>query len=106
MIHPVEIENIEQLRRREGIEDVELRQAIRGLNAGDFVRLTLLTGSTSSGGETLLVRITSINGKHFRGKLADSPSSASLSSLRSGSLVEFTRDHIHSLPAHPPSPES
>ena len=33
----VEIENIEEMRRREGIEDVELREEIRGLRVGDFV---------------------------------------------------------------------
>ena len=30
----VEIENIEDMRRREGIEDVELRRAIRALKVG------------------------------------------------------------------------
>jgi len=41
----IEIENIEKLRLREGIKDVELRRAIRGLRAGDYVKLTLLTGA-------------------------------------------------------------
>jgi hypothetical protein len=100
MIHPVEIENIEQLRLREGIDDLELRQAIRGLRVGDLVRLTLLTGATPSAGEMLLVRITRIRGETFRGKLTQSPSSANLSSLRAGAIVVFSRDHIHSLPAH------
>ncbi len=101
----IEIENIEKLRLREGIKDVELRRAIRGLRAGDFVKLTLLTGATPSAGETLLVRITSIRGKAFRGKLARSPVSASLSELQAGSPIVFTSDHIHSLPSHPPTPD-
>ena len=105
MIHSVEIENIEQLRLREGIDDLELRQAIRGLRVGDFVRLTLLSGPTPSAGEMVLVRITRIRGKNFRGKLAHNPSSTQRSNLRAGALVVFTRDHIHSLPAHPPAPE-
>ncbi len=95
---PVEIENIEELRRREGIDDLELREAIRGLAVGDFVKLTLLTGSKSSPGETLLVRITHIRGPEFGGKLAGTPASAGLSRLRAGSAVAFTAAHIHSLP--------
>jgi hypothetical protein len=91
----VEIENIEEKRRRVGIEDVELREEIRGLRAGDFVNLTFLADSHAS--ETLSVRITSIRGPAFRGKLTDSPTSAALAGLRAGSLVVFTRAHIHSL---------
>jgi hypothetical protein len=52
----VEIEDIEQRRRRAGIDDVELRSEIRGLRVGDVVRVTFLTGTTSF--ETLSVRIT------------------------------------------------
>lgn len=92
----IEIEDIQALRLREGIEDVPLRQAIRGLNVGDFVKLTFLTGTQSF--ETLSVRITSIRGATFRGKLADQPASAGLSKLRVGACVVFTRAHIHSLP--------
>jgi hypothetical protein len=101
MRHPVEIENIEEMRRREGIEDVELREEIRGLRVGDLVKLTFLTGAHSS--ETLLVRITSIRGAAFRGKLANGPTSAGLSSLRVGSPVAFTAAHIHSLPRKRPT---
>jgi hypothetical protein len=79
MRNAVEIENIEEMRRREGIEDVEPREAIRGLRIGDSVRLTFLTGTKSSAGETLLVRITRIRGPVFRGKVADRPASAGLS---------------------------
>src|SRR5216683_324393 len=73
MRHVVEIENIEDLRRREGIEDVELRNAIRGLAVGDVVKLTFLTGATPNAGETLRVRITRIEDGEFRGKLGSTP---------------------------------
>jgi hypothetical protein len=103
MRYPVEIENIEEMRRREGIEDVELRAEIRGLRVGDVVKITFLAGPHTL--ETLLVRITSIRGAAFRGKLANGPNSAGLSSLRVGSPVAFTSDHIHSLPRKQPPHE-
>jgi hypothetical protein len=95
MPNPVEIENIEELRRQEGIDDVELRLGIRGLKAGDFVNLSFMTGPTTF--ETLAVRITSIRGSVFRGKLAVAPTSKGLSQLRIGAALAFTRTHIHSL---------
>ena len=52
----VEIENIEEMRRKEGIDDVELRMEIRQLKVGDHVRLTISSGSKFHG--TVLVRIT------------------------------------------------
>jgi hypothetical protein len=91
----VEIEDIEQRRLQAGIDDVELRAEIRGLQVGDVVKLTFLTGPTSF--ETLSVRITSITGSAFHGKLADRPVASALSKLRAGSLVAFTAAHIHSL---------
>jgi hypothetical protein len=94
----VEIENIEEMRRRVGIDDVELRKAIRGLRIGDFVKLTFLTGSLSSVGEPRLVRVTRISGSRFQGRLVDRRASAGLSGLRVGSRLAFTADHIHSLP--------
>jgi hypothetical protein len=94
--HPVEIEDIEQLRLQEGIDDTELREAVRGLRVGDVVKLTFLTTATSAG-ETLPVRITRIRGEAFRGELAGRPVSARLSVLRLGAPVTFTRDHIHSI---------
>jgi hypothetical protein len=104
MRDPIEIENIEERRRRVGIEDVELREAIRGLEIGDFVRLTLLSGTKAPAGETLLVRITRIRGATFRGQLARRPASPGLSKLRAGSPLAFTTAHIHSVvkgqPAH------
>jgi hypothetical protein len=85
-------------RRREGIDDVELWEAICGLEIGDFVRLTFLSRTRPFAGETLLVRITSIKGDGFRGKLAQRPALTSLSNLRAGSPVAFTKAHIHSVP--------
>jgi hypothetical protein len=90
MRNPVEIEDIEEMRRREGINDVELREEIRGLKIGDFVKLTLLTHTGSFAGETLLVRITRIRGCTFRGKLAMKPAFIGLSKLRVGSPINFT----------------
>ena len=99
----VEIQNIEDMRRREGIEDVELRQAIRGLRVGALVKVTLLAGTEGAAGETLLVRITSIRGDAFRGKLASAPTSAGLAGLRVGLALAFTGSHIHSLPTGRPA---
>jgi len=95
MHNPVDIEDIEELRRQQGIDDVNLRVEIRGLRAGDFVNLSLMTGATTF--ETLAVRITSIRGSAFRGKLATAPTSKALAHLRVGSALAFTQTHIHSL---------
>ena len=95
MRNVVEIEDIEQRRLRAGIDDVELRSEVRGLQLGDCVMLTFLTGTTAF--ETLSVRITSIRRSAFRGKLADRPVAPALSKLRAGSPVAFTAAHIHSL---------
>ena len=94
----LQIQDIEDMRRRAGIEDVELRPAIRALRVGEYVRLTRLAGTEGGAGETLLVRITSILGDAFRGKLASRPTSAGLSGLRVGLVLAFTGSHIHSLP--------
>lgn len=98
MRNSVEIEDIEAMRRREGIEDVELHEAIRGLAIGDFVHLTFLGGGKACAGETLRVRITRIEDDSLRGKLAARPAGAGLSNLRVGSPVRFTTAHIHSIP--------
>ena len=98
MVNRVEIENIEERRRQVGIDDVVLREDIRGLAVGDFVKLTLLTSTPSFTGETVLVRITSIRGRAFRGRLASRPTSTGLSRLGVGSLIAFVAAHIHSLP--------
>jgi hypothetical protein len=99
------IENIEEMRSQVGIDDVELREAIRGLWVGDFVGLTLLIGTMRPVGETVTVRLTRIVGDDFQGKLAEKPASAGLSQLRCGSLITFTRNHIHSLSEGRPTHE-
>ena len=95
---PVQIENIEEMRHQEGIDDAELRDEVRGLGVGDFVRLTLLSGTGPPAGQTLLVRITRVRGSAFRGVLASRPAADGESQLHLGSAVTFTTAHIHSLP--------
>jgi hypothetical protein len=90
----IPLENIEELRREQGIDDVDLRMEIRTLKVGDFVKLTFLTGTAAF--ETLSVRITSIRGSAFRGKLVKRPHSSGLSDLQ-GAPILFTTAHIHSL---------
>jgi hypothetical protein len=97
MRNPIEIENIEALRRQQGIDDIELRQQIRGLRIGDVVKLTLATG-TPCAGPTLLVRITRIDGFAFRGKVVLGRTAAGPLRLRAGAALVFTADHIHSIP--------
>ena len=45
MIVAIEIENMDELRRCEGIDDVELHEDIGRLRVGDHVRLTFLAGA-------------------------------------------------------------
>jgi len=99
------LENIEELRRRQGIEDVELLAEIGELHVGDSVKLTFLTGTTTLVGETLLVRITRIRGYAFRGKLAAKPVSPGLSKLALGTPLDFTTAHIHSIAKGEPAPD-
>lgn len=106
MQDPVEIENIYELRRRQGITDVELRQKIRKLKVGDSVKLTFLTAMQMFSGESLLVRITSITAQALRGKLAHRPTFIGLSKLRVGSRITFTTEHIHSIPKERPRHDS
>jgi hypothetical protein len=105
MRNSIVVEDIERMRRRQGIDDVELREEIRGLTIGDFVKLTLLTRTGSYAGETLLVRITRIKGPVFCGALAVRPTFQGLSKLRVGSPVRFTTAHIHSVPKRQPQHE-
>jgi hypothetical protein len=102
MRDPVVIENIADLRRREGIEDRELFDAIRALGVGDFVRLTLMADAAAGTGETVRVRINGIDAGRFRGRVAEAPKSAALAGVRIGCVLKFTREHIHSLPAPRP----
>src|SRR5689334_17596609 len=99
----VQIENIEAMRLREGIDDVELREDVRALAVGDLVRLTFVPRDKSFAGETLVVRITAVSGASFRGKLAGRPASKGLSELRVGAPLAFTAAHIHSLPKGRPA---
>lgn len=90
MLNQLEIENIEEMRRQQGIDDVELAEAIRRLKIGDVVNLTFLTKTHSF--ETTPVQITQIRGIAFRGKLLRTRSRA-----RRDTIVEFTISHIHSV---------
>jgi hypothetical protein len=105
MRRTIVIEDIEGMRRRVGIDDVELREEIRGLRVGDLVKITLLTGTTPRASETVPVKITDLGGYSFRGRLAGRPTSPGLSGLRPGFLVAFTAAHIHSLPKGSPTYE-
>ncbi|HEX3314791.1 MAG TPA: hypothetical protein VHR72_07875 [Gemmataceae bacterium] len=89
------IENIDDVRKREGIDDVVLRNEIVRLKAGDQVRL-----SVSSDGrqfEMLAVRITSLKGNAIRGKLLDKPRSRGLGTLAPGSAMKFAASQVHSI---------
>jgi hypothetical protein len=100
-MHPgIAIENIEEMRRREGVEDLELGRQIRALAAGDIVKLTFLSDGRAFPGEVLSVRITSIKDNKYRGKLVDSPASAGLAELRAGAAVTFSAANIHSVARH------
>ena len=88
------IENIDEARRREGIDDVVLRNEIVRLKAGDQVRL-----SVSSDGrqfEMLAVRITSLKGSVLRGKLLENPRSRGLAELTAGCAMKFATSQVHS----------
>jgi hypothetical protein len=100
------IENIEEMRLREGIDDVELRAEIRTLQVGDRVKLTFRTEADSFTGETLLVRITTVNGCTFRGKLAEGSTVVNPAKLGVGSPVRFTSAQIHSISKRKPTQES
>jgi hypothetical protein len=100
MSNRIRIEDIENMRREAGIDDVDLRKAIGRLQPGDHVHLTFRAGTSSP--ETLLVRVTTINSSAFEGELAQPPTTASLQTLRVGSPMSFTTTHIHSLATGPP----
>jgi hypothetical protein len=105
MRNSIMVEDIQGMRLKEGIDDAELQEEIRGLAIGDFVKLTLLTRTGSYAGETLLVRITRIRGPLFCGVLTVRPTCRGLSKLRVGSPVRFTSAHIHSVPKGQPKRE-
>src|SRR5262245_52563579 len=95
--NPILIEDIEQMRRREGIDDIELRDGVRALAVGDQVRLTLLAGDDGFAGETVVVRITEIRGAAFSGKLTRRPVAKCLADLPAGLRLDFRAGHIHSI---------
>ena len=97
MTKGIEIENIEEMREQVGIDDVELREAVRGLRPGDVVRLTLVRAAAPPARETVRVRITGARGPEFLGRLADDPASPGLAALRAGARVTFRAAHIHSV---------
>jgi hypothetical protein len=97
MHHAVEIENIEELRRRQDIDDPDLREAIKALRAGDQVRLTFLNNASPGRSDTVLVRVTSIKRTVYRGRLLASPIGLGTPGPRAGDLVMFGREHIHSV---------
>jgi hypothetical protein len=98
----IEIENIDEMRREEGIDDVELHEEIRGLRVGDHVQLTFLGGANLR--ETLPVRITRIREGQFRGRLVRRPARPDLLGLRPDALVTFTAGQIHSVMRTQPAP--
>ena len=95
MAEPITIENIDEMRRQEGIDDVELHEEIRRLRVGDHVRLTFLGGANLR--ETLPIRITRIEAGRFRGRLMGRPVHPELLGLRPDALVSFTAGQIHSI---------
>jgi hypothetical protein len=93
--NPIEIQDVEQLRQRVGIDDVELREQVRRLRVGDVVRLTFLAGPGKA--ETLAVRVTAIRRARLSGELVAGAKSPQLAGLSQGSPVTFTRAHVHSV---------
>src|SRR5690349_6464515 len=104
MPNSIEIEDIEEMRRAAGIDDVELHNDIRSLQVGDVVKLTFSAGPRAF--ESLFVKITRIRASAFRGKLVNHPVCRALSQLHIGSSVAFTASHIHSLQRKEPPQEA
>src|SRR5258708_40025575 len=88
-------EDIEELRRREGIVDTALNSDIARLKPGSRVRLSLATDR--NGFETVTVCITSNRPGALRGRLVKKPKAAALKGLDIGSLLTFQTGHIHSI---------
>jgi hypothetical protein len=97
----IEIENIDELRRCNGIDDIELHEDIGRLRVGGLVFLTFL--SSSDVRATLQVRITRIRAGQFRGRLATPIARPEWLGLRPNALVAFTAGQIHSIAR--PQPE-
>jgi hypothetical protein len=90
-----QIENIEEARQREGIDDVVLRDEIGRLKAGDQVHLSVSIDGLNF--ETLAVRVTSFKGSVLRGKLLENPRSSRLGTLAAGAAMIFTAAQVHSI---------
>ena len=102
MQRDVAIEDIEALRRYEGIDDIQLEREIGALHIGDRVKLTLVSRTLPSAKETIVVRITRIRDHDFCGKLASRPTCARLSTMPVGAPITFCATHIHSVPRKEP----
>ena len=96
-MNTITMENIDEMRRCEGIDDDELRAAIGRLRVGDHIRFTFLTGLSFQ--ETLLVRITRIQGRQFHGRLAHLPARPHRFPLQADAHIAFTAAQIHSIAA-------
>jgi hypothetical protein len=99
----IQIENIDELRRCNGIDDIELHEEIEHLRVGDHVLLTFLSGTNLRA--KLPVRITRIRLGRFRGRLAAWPARPELLGLRANAMVAFTAGHIHSITRPQPDRE-
>jgi hypothetical protein len=95
VLRSIEIENIDEMRRREGIDDIELHEDIGKLQVGDHVRLTFLSGTSLR--QMLKVRITRIRAGQFRGRLVGPVEPPALLGLQPDTFVTFTAGHIHSI---------
>lgn len=99
----IEIENIECMRLREGINDLELRQDIRGLRIGHCVKLTLVSGDRPLEGETVTVRITVHSRRIVPGQAGKAAGVRCLQGPGGAAPLTFSTAHIHSiLKARPP----
>lgn len=98
----IEIENIDELRRCNGIDDIELHEEIDRLRVGDRVLLTFLSGTNLR--TTLPVRITRIRSGQFRGRLAGSMARPEWLDMRPNAIVVFTAGQIHSIARPQPEP--
>ena len=104
MLAAIDIENIDELRRCAGIDDVELHEDVARLCVGDHVLLTFLAGTSLRA--TLPVRITRIRKDQFRGRLVGTIARPELLGLRPNILVTFTAGQIHSIVQPQPAPRA
>ena len=95
MKSPIVFEEIEELRRRQGIVDAVLKVDIEHLQPGNKVKLSLQLDC--NGFETVVVCITSIHESIMRGKLVKKPKGLALRALDVGSFLSFQSSHIHSI---------